>query len=215
MKRTSRRIQQRYLLRMLALGFMALGIVACQKQIAPEESCNFVQNSSEQRVSWGSRTLDFYVHDSVPSEYYVAIRNAADTWNGVMGREVIRIEIEGVAGDINSRRDNVSMIYLLQNWDNDNLREQARTSVRWRGTQIIESDILLNDQYFNFSVEPRTPMFYVDLESLMVHEMGHALGLAHVEEDESVMHPQLARGEERRLVSDLDVESLSCEYPTL
>ncbi|MEZ4873022.1 MAG: matrixin family metalloprotease [Bdellovibrionales bacterium] len=140
------------------------------------------------------------------------IREAAKKWNEAIGREVIRIEIEGVAGDINDRRDNISMIYLLSQWDNDNIREQARTSVRWRGTEIIESDILLNDEYFNFSVDVKTPQFYVDLESLLIHEMGHALGLAHVEETGSVMYPQLARGQERRLVAEIDLESLSCEY---
>ena len=61
-------------------------------------------------------------------------------------------------------------------------------------TKIVETDIKINAAKFRFAAyDSEVTLRDVDLYSLMVHEFGHALGLAHVNLFESVMNPELAK----------------------
>jgi predicted Zn-dependent protease len=186
---------------------------ACGKKTpTPEDSCNFVQNSEQQRVSWGSRVpVQIYIHTSVPTTYFPEIEKAAADWNQRFGRTIIKI-----AGWTNSpggpKQDGASIIYLLNTWEAAQANEQARTTVYWAGDQIQEADMRLNGKDFQFSITDTPEAMKVDLRSLVVHEMGHVLGLSHITTEKSVMAKSLPFAFLRREVTPTDLNSLHCEY---
>lgn len=202
--------------RTLLLSLVFIGFLlsqACARRLEPQEACNFVQNNNQQRVSWQSNTpVKIYVHSSVPSSAYASIERAADTWNNRLGRQVIRIEGWGVTGLDSPMRDNYSIIYWRSTWDPKRYTEQARTTIYWSGDQIYEADMRINDYHFDFYTGMESSFSGVDLTSLVVHEMGHVLGLGHNSAQGSVMNVSLSSGVERREPSKVDMDSIHCEY---
>src|SRR5690348_2913267 len=96
---------------------IALSLQACTVKPQPQESCDFVQNSDQQRVSWGSQVpVVLWVDSSVPTEFLDAIQAAAKTWNDDVGHEVIHI-----GGWINTNGtpalDGSNIIYYLKTWE--------------------------------------------------------------------------------------------------
>jgi len=202
-------------------GFILLVVVcalvtqACSRPLAPQESCNFVQNPEMQRVSWGRRLpVKMYVHQSVPVEAYPAIDRAIKEYNLKLGggKEVIKIIARGVSGDLNPRRDGYSMLYWFKSWDSNRRTEQARTTIYWTGSEIFEADVRVNAANFSYSLGENTNPTEVDLVSLLVHEFGHVLGLGHTVTSGSVMNFSLDEGQDRRELSGEDLASLKCEY---
>lgn len=194
---------------------MAFLMQACARQLSPEEPCNFVQNSQKQRISWENfEPATLHIHESVPEELRGAIKDAAESWNKLRGRNIIVISDVIDTGDNESRTDGRSVIYNKVEWEEDRQEEQARTQVRWRGSRILEADVLLNDVNFEFSTDEDVPDDMVDLKSLMIHEFGHVLGLDHIENRQTVMFRTLSKGQDRRDFSHANEEyhSLLCEY---
>lgn len=199
----------------ILLGFLITSIQACTHKFEAEESCNFIQNASNQRVSWGYLVpVKIHIHESVPLEFHEPIRVAMEEWNKLAGKDLLTIELTNVGGAIPTGRDGFSTIYLLDEWDDEKSNEQARTSVYWKGQQIIEADIRINAKDFTYTTESEPELGRVDVMSLMLHEFGHVLGLSHLDEDGSVMLTQLSKGESRRDLSygGPDFHSLKCEY---
>lgn len=186
---------------------------ACARRMEPQESCNFVQNSNLQRVSASkSSPLRFYVHSSVPQEAYPAIEAAIQTWNSAIGgKNLITIVAWGSGGGAPAR-DGYSTIYWSNTWEPNKPNEQARTTIYWTNDQIYEADIRLNDFHFDFYLGSDPVFNGVDLQSLIVHELGHALGLSHISSQQSVMEQSLASGKPRRELEKVDIDSLRCEY---
>lgn len=196
-------------------AFSVLFLAACARQMDPEPSCNFVQNGALQRVSWkDDLPLKLYIHESIQRQDFIdAIRNAAQQWNEALGRNAVIIEASRVGGPLNARRDGYSMVYLYSQWDADKPTEQARTTIHWSGDKIYEADIRFNDKNFDFFTDETGRNFGgVHLESLALHEIGHALGLAHTAQSGSVMVTTLGSGQVRDKVADIDKTSLTCEY---
>jgi len=186
------------------------GLNACARKVNPEDSCNFVQNSLAQRVSWGAQTpVTLYIDSSVPQEFYPAIESAIEVWNRTYGRSLLVL-----GGVTNSSgipaRDGANIIYWMNSWEENRRTEQARTVIHWAGDRIYESDVRINARHHRYTIG-RMPG-YVDLTSLLVHEFGHVLGLSHTEENGSVMAKTLASNMERREPAPIDVRSLRCEY---
>ncbi len=100
----------------------------------------------------------------------------------------------------------------MPTWEAEKASEQARTSVYWVGDQIREADIRINAKNFTFYSE--TPSGYRDvhLQSLLIHELGHVLGLRHKDDTASVMATYLASQTLRINLSDADKENVNCEY---
>ena len=208
-----------------ALFTTGLVLQACAEKPLEEASCNFVQNGSLQRVSWGSQVpVVMYIDSSVPNEFTNDIKAAAAVWNKEIGREVIKI-----GGYVDSKtepaQDGHNIIYYRSTWESDKANEQARTTVYWAGDRIYEADLKINasvESRFTFSSGDHPEVGRIDMESLIVHEFGHVLGLAHSAAAKSVMARSLptlntastdpSNQGIRRNLSASDEESVRCEY---
>lgn len=206
---------------MLAL-VSALFVSACAPQA--QEDCGFVQNVYGERISWKSNApITMYLHADVPAAMEAPVLAAAKTWNDTMGRIVFNIVTHPrITGPANPHKDGINVIYSLNTWESSRNSEQGRTSVYWIGDQIKEADIRLNAFDFNFywqtgTISRAISAYYtsganVNLEALVLHELGHVLGLKHRDGESSVMATYLASGDDRVTLSSNDVASLRCEY---
>ena len=109
--------------------------------------------------------------------------------------------------------DGTNGIYFLSTWDSGETKEQGRTSVKWDVSKIRDADIKINSQNFDFFLEGDTDRAgKISIQSLILHEMGHALGLKHIGDGNSSMQPFLASSTSRTVAGDVDINSLNCEY---
>jgi hypothetical protein len=204
--------------------FIAFGLQACAPK--PQDDCGFVQNVYGERISWkGEVPVTMYLHESVPQEYVGAIEAAAATWQDATGKRLINIvSNQRVSGPINSQKDGRNIIYYFDNWEADKKSEQARTSIYWIGDQIKEADMRINaakdvsgTPYFKYywnqpGIAATAITNGVNIEALVIHEMGHVLGLKHKDTNSSVMATYLANNTDRVNIPETDRSALQCEY---
>ncbi|MCL2011776.1 MAG: matrixin family metalloprotease [Cystobacterineae bacterium] len=90
------------------------------------------------------------------------------------------------------------------------------TTFRSDTGQILNADIEINSNY-SYAVDENVPCkncFFADLEAVMVHEIGHLLGLGHSTKPGSVMSPTLSSGVVADHALDWDSAQFVCEaYP--
>lgn len=192
----------------VVLGFM---LQACSPK--SQDECGFVQNVYGERISWKADVpVVMHLHKNFPEGFVEAAKNAAETWNRTVGRQVIQISPERYTGPEQTQKDNVNVIYFYSTWEADRTTEQARTSVYWVGDQIKEADIRINDKDFNFYWQKSNKSDEINIEALLIHEMGHVLGLKHKDLGNSVMATYLASNTNRVDLAETDKDSLKCEY---
>jgi len=199
-----------------AIMALSLMVQACAPQLSPQSSCNFVMSNEAQRVSWGAEApVILYVDSSVPSEFFGAIQAGVNTWNQSLGREVLKIGGWSTAYPT-ERQDGVNVIYFKRDWPEASKDKQAVTTIHWAGDRIFEADISVNGNpsHYVYFWGPEPIPRRVDFESLLLHELGHVLGLDHseVEVAGTVMAKKLMDTTTRRQPVAADVDNLRCEY---
>lgn len=200
----------------LTLLFLFLG--ACAPKGNESSTCGFVQNVYGERISWKGRVpVEMRLHQSVPEEYRQAMVSAAEVWNKALGRTIIVVNADQpLGGPVESKKDNQNVIYFYPTWEAERNTEQARTSIYWKGDTIEEADIRINTTNFSYYVQTEgktSPTNKVNVEALVIHEMGHVLGLRHNDiVGGSVMASTLKSGYDRTKLVENDVKSLKCEY---
>jgi hypothetical protein len=198
--------------RFIFITYLAFILASCSKPKA-QKDCGYVQNVYGERVSWKqSAPVKMYFHTSVPVAYEASIRAAAESWNKAHGRNIITIEEERVGG-AGPARDGKNVIYYLSTWEADRSSEQARTSLYWVGDQIQEADIRINGQNYKFYTElSESRAQAVSIQALLLHELGHVIGLRHNDATPSVMATYLKANQDRIELQQADMASLQCEY---
>lgn len=203
---------------LLIAAALGAGLAACAPK--SQKDCGFVQNVYGERISWkNDLPVRMAIHTSVPENYVGAVKRAAQTWNAAAGKTVIEI-VDGRTDSTAGERDRTNVISFASTWDQDKLAEQAKTSVHWVGDQIQEADIKVNaslrstgSAVFNFYWQAHLSSGSgVNIEALVLHEMGHVLGMKHKDSGGSVMATYLASNSDRVNLADGDRESLQCEY---
>lgn len=121
-------------------------------------------------------------------------------------------------------RDNEMGVYLIDDWFNE-LSPAALAITQFfgitknKGTneeylELIHADILINSEQHYFSNDPYDETSY-DIQSVILHEMGHFIGLQHNIKDPSVMAPHLRINQSERNIYPADANKVLDRYQTI
>ena len=91
-----------------------------------------------------------------------------------------------------------------------NLKGGNILGVTWSGTTIDEADMALNTS-FSWATDGANRANHFDVETVFLHENGHALGLGHSADITTVMYPSY-QGVARSLADD-DIDGVTFKYP--
>jgi hypothetical protein len=97
----------------------------------------------------------------------------------------------------------------------DTSNELALTTVSYDlGTgELYDADMEINATMKNISIGSPVPEGSYDFASIVTHETGHFLGMAHAKTTAATMYAHLSLGETRRALSDDDVAGVCAIYP--
>lgn len=141
-------------------------------------------------------TISFRFYEGFSSDWKYAIYYAAQAWKSVstgVDYEVVNTYPttqchnvnQIISGDGHNRVTNVPR-------DADEDEYLAKTFFKRNSSGVMtEADININSYDYNFTVGAQSG--YIDLQSVMTHEMGHVAGLAHCFQDFSASWTMYAR----------------------
>ena len=162
---------------------------------------------------------------------------AMATWEQAVGKKLFAVNgIDTSSGDdfpdlYSSLDDEVNGYYIDRNWEKTGKPEYVLATTIWdNGSSadiIIKADIRFNGKAYiigdSLKLKSTESQTVVDMQSLALHELGHLLGLTHIDQSidsTSIMNPALFIGEglTSRFLSKGDItriqEIYGCVEPT-
>jgi predicted Zn-dependent protease len=203
------------LLRVCLFGLLFL-LISCGRMEArlaksSEADCGYVVNAFGYRVSWKSNVpVTLMISKSWPDKHLKAVQRAVAQWNDSTGRELLRIAREK-AGD-RPARDSRNGLHWMNEWSSARTTEQAQTTMYYTGNRPYEADIKINAKNFEYFDDDWSEGGQYHLESLLIHEIGHLLGLAHASSPRTVMSPFLYAYDRRVDITSNELGAIKCEY---
>ncbi|MGE0174123.1 MAG: matrixin family metalloprotease [Oligoflexales bacterium] len=178
---------------------------------------------------WSQPVL-FHLDSEVPEDLHAAIVQAAATWNEAIGHDVIIVDgtssLPRSDTLYESLSDNETIVYYEPNWLATTAKpESVIATTIWENENgengnIVRGDIILNAENYYFvdttseDLDFEDPRYFVDTETVVLHEFGHLLGLGHLEDDSSVMNPYttIGLGSTHRDLGKVDITNIRSIY---
>lgn len=179
---------------------------------SPQDKCGFLKNNFGERISWkGNVPVTLIFHESFPEEYKEAAEFAVQSWNKKAGKTILQLSTAVIRGPIIPAKDALNIIYYDTNFSGKKV-EQAYANLKSIGDQIKDVDIVINAKDYTFYTSKNPIRNAINIETLLVHEMGHLLGLDHTRESSHIMYPYLPTNVDKSDLSSMSPETLKCEY---
>jgi hypothetical protein len=202
----------------------------------------FQEESASQTASVGATGTAFHnpngwnngvvlhLDSGVPEDLRGAILEAAATWNAAIGQDVIVFEGESDLPRSDSLygslADGVTVTYYEPNWaETTEKSDSVIATTIWENEgdsdgYIVRGDVILNAENYHFvdataeEQEYDETRYFVDTQTVVLHEFGHLLGLGHLDNDSSVMNPYttIGLGSTRRVLGEVDVTNIQSIY---
>ena len=160
------------------------------------------------------------------SDEIEAVNNASTNWSDAVNNEV---QFFVISPSQNANKENLALyqdnelgIYKSYNWPKE-LPSTALAITQIHGQKVGDSvdgggyiriehaDIILNFQNFSFVTDDT---WGYDLQTVVLHEMGHFLGLYHEYSSalESVMYPSISRYNDNPIPKSIDIKNIQSKY---
>jgi len=169
------------------------------------------------------KLLKVYIHGNVPRQYDEAVKWAIEEWNRSLGIEVFVFGGWATGGDTlnDLQEDNA----VLVAWHPIDLRQDGsyvmgtaqsgaahtETGIGWKSVVVMNSEC----KFFTGSEAPNSQLF--DFDSVVLHELGHSLGINdHLNDGQPsnpgklVMYRATELGEVKRVLQKADLDAFSC-----
>ena len=172
---------------------------------------------------WPTTDIRFFVNantqqaggdNSSHDDFLAAIRRAANTWTYAAEAD-INFNYAGSTTSTKVGFNGANEIVFVNDGLVDgagNNRPLATALVFYMKSTIVETDIKINDAYTWYAAGSLSTAEF-DLQSVVLHELGHWLGLGHDEDDQAVMYAQMATGIVKRALFDYDLQGIAALYP--
>ena len=181
---------------------------------------------------WRSLPISFQLGTDMDYNQKQELMAAMQKWEWATGKSLFEFKgtHPGTKGDtfkdlFSSLGDEINGHYIDADWDKTSKPTYVLATTIWNNTndysEIATADIRFNSQHYvigdSLLVESEADRQVVDMQSLAIHELGHLLGLAHVDEEIdpiSVMNPSLFIGEglTSRKLSRSDIARIQTIY---
>jgi hypothetical protein len=177
------------MVKIIILVAIAILVAGCGQ----ERSCGFFTTTIGQRIAWkGHDTVTFKISPTADAYLIAASKEAALVLNNSIGREFVVVE----------------ETYIIS--DSDNTIRVGPTKHPQTAFTTWKADI--NRLSYAKITVSQNAIKHFDLVSILLHEFGHAVGLAHSNDSQSVMFFSLGPTEIKRSFTYTDVKNLKCEY---
>jgi len=161
----------------------------------------------------------------MPINYWVSVDNAEGTekiraivrafesWE-IVSSSLVSFRYAGLTKSTAVAYDGINLVtWVKEGWQYDP-KTIAYTTLWVTNTgQILDADIELNDEFFDWSTETNDQQ--MDIQNVLTHEVGHFIGIGHsIETTDSSMFPIISFGEfSKRVVKPDDLGAASFLYP--
>jgi len=206
------------------LGLASVMFIAA---ICTEARAFVVEQSNNKYQHWlqSDMPISYKIYrgptDELPLEWIPAIISSFDTWASV-NSATVTFQYVGTTSVNTVEQDGQNVIIWVTedaNWSHgSNVAAYTTTHVDLTTGRIVEFDMEINATPSRTATKPWSAtgeQGKMDLQNMVTHEAGHAIGLDHVSDTEATMYPYMNLGESKKrdLETD-DVNGVSFIYPT-
>ena len=133
-------------------------------------------------ATWKQQPIGYFISERpgngvTPMDLLAATQRATATWSGVPSANV-RFAFQSMTSAPAEGIDGKTVLGFIDRPDLDRVLGATSFMIDTATGEIAEADIFFNSR-FAFSVAPNGQADRVDLESVVLHELGHLLGLGH------------------------------------